>query len=55
MTSMRPYRHALTTGRGLEEIAICAGSQFDPMVAEVFLQVWSEETVADLPAAAVAS
>jgi HD-GYP domain-containing protein (c-di-GMP phosphodiesterase class II) len=52
MTSARPYRDALTTDRALAEIATCAGSQFDPMVAEVFLQVWSEETVADLPAAA---
>jgi HD-GYP domain-containing protein (c-di-GMP phosphodiesterase class II) len=50
MTSPRPYRHALTTDRALAEIAICAGSQFDPTVAEAFLRVWAEET-ADWPTA----
>jgi HD-GYP domain-containing protein (c-di-GMP phosphodiesterase class II) len=50
MTSSRPYRHALSTDRALAEIAICAGSQFDPLVAEAFLEVWDEQTLA-FPAA----
>ncbi|HEV7134555.1 MAG TPA: HD-GYP domain-containing protein [Gaiellaceae bacterium] len=50
MTSARPYRQALTTDRALAEIAICAGTQFDPMVAEAFLEVWAVD-VADWPAA----
>jgi HD-GYP domain-containing protein (c-di-GMP phosphodiesterase class II) len=50
MTSPRPYRHALTTDRALAEIAICAGSQFDPTVAEAFLRVWAEQA-ADWPTA----
>jgi HD-GYP domain-containing protein (c-di-GMP phosphodiesterase class II) len=42
MTSARPYRQALSTDRALAEIAICAGTQFDPTVAELFLEVWAE-------------
>jgi len=40
MTSDRPYRRAIVPGAALEEIARCAGSQFDPALAEVFLDVW---------------
>ncbi len=53
MTSARPYRHALSTDRALAEIAICAGTQFDPLVAEAFLEVWAEH--ADVWPSAVAS
>jgi HD-GYP domain-containing protein (c-di-GMP phosphodiesterase class II) len=53
MTSPRPYRHALPTDRALAEVAICAGAQFDPVVAELFLEVWAEH--ADAWPAAVAS
>jgi HD-GYP domain-containing protein (c-di-GMP phosphodiesterase class II) len=41
MTSPRPYRAALPIDRALTEIAMCAGSQFDPTVAGVFLDVWT--------------
>jgi HD-GYP domain-containing protein (c-di-GMP phosphodiesterase class II) len=41
MTSARPYRQALSADDALAEVAICAGSQFDPTVAEVFLDVWA--------------
>jgi HD-GYP domain-containing protein (c-di-GMP phosphodiesterase class II) len=41
MTSARPYRPALSADRAFTEIAICAGSQFDPLVAEAFLEVWA--------------
>jgi HD-GYP domain-containing protein (c-di-GMP phosphodiesterase class II) len=53
MTSARPYRQALPTDRAFAEIAICAGAQFDPVVAELFLEVWAEH--ADAWPAAVAS
>jgi HD-GYP domain-containing protein (c-di-GMP phosphodiesterase class II) len=43
MTSPRPYRAPLTTERALEEVGRCAGSQFDPLVAELFLDVWAAE------------
>ena len=46
MTSPRPYRHSLSIDRALAEIALCAGSQFDPAVAEAFLQVWAAQSVA---------
>ena len=41
MTSPRPYRGALTLELALEEVARCAGSQFDPGVAAAFLEAWS--------------
>jgi HD-GYP domain-containing protein (c-di-GMP phosphodiesterase class II) len=50
MTSLRPYRAALSVDLALIEIAACAGSQFDPTLAEVFLEVWSEQ-VEELPVA----
>ena len=40
MTSDRPYRRAIAPGAALEEIASCSGSQFDPDLAQVFLDVW---------------
>jgi HD-GYP domain-containing protein (c-di-GMP phosphodiesterase class II) len=40
MTSDRPYRRAISPGAAVEEIATCAGTQFDPVLAEVFLDVW---------------
>jgi HD-GYP domain-containing protein (c-di-GMP phosphodiesterase class II) len=46
MTSARPYRHALTNERALHEIESCAGTQFDPQIAEIFCDVWSSQPVA---------
>jgi HD-GYP domain-containing protein (c-di-GMP phosphodiesterase class II) len=46
MVSHRPYRRALTTEFALAEIARCAGTQFDPLVAEVFLDVWDARATA---------
>lgn len=46
MTSARPYRHALTTDRALQEIERCAGTQFDPEIAERFCDVWSSQSIA---------
>jgi HD-GYP domain-containing protein (c-di-GMP phosphodiesterase class II) len=46
MTSARPYRHALTTESALLEIDACAGTQFDPYLASLFCETWSEQPVA---------
>ncbi len=46
MTSDRPYRKGTSFAAAMEEIAQCAGGQFDPKIVEVFLQMpvelWSE-------------
>ncbi|ACY16938.1 HD domain-containing phosphohydrolase [Haliangium ochraceum] len=42
MTSDRAYRRALPHQFAIEEIRRCGGTQFDPEVAEVFLQVIEE-------------
>jgi putative nucleotidyltransferase with HDIG domain len=49
MTSDRPYRRALTRAHALLEVERCAGTQFDPEIARVFLELFAE---AELPAAA---
>lgn len=46
MTSPRPYRRPLSLRRALAEVSRCAGTQFDPLVAEIFLEVWAEEVSA---------
>jgi putative nucleotidyltransferase with HDIG domain len=48
MTTSRPYRRAFTTGEALSEIVSCAGTQFDPVIATLFVALWSEA----LPSAA---
>jgi putative nucleotidyltransferase with HDIG domain len=49
MTSDRPYRQALSREDALAEVERCAGTQFDPKIASVFLEVFAE---AELPVAA---
>jgi response regulator RpfG family c-di-GMP phosphodiesterase len=39
ITSDRPYRKALSFEAAFREIRCCAGTQFDPRVAEVFLRI----------------
>ena len=39
MTSMRPYRPAISADAALEEVERCAGTQFDPDVARLFVEV----------------
>ena len=51
MTSDRPYRSALTHEEAREEVERCAGTQFDPKIARVFLEVFGE-TADELRAAA---
>jgi HD-GYP domain-containing protein (c-di-GMP phosphodiesterase class II) len=50
MTSDRPYRAALSPELAVDEIARCAGTQFDPDVAAAFLAAW-ESGALGLPAA----
>jgi HD-GYP domain-containing protein (c-di-GMP phosphodiesterase class II) len=40
MTSDRPYRPALQTEAAAEEVDRCAGTQFDPDIAQAFLEAW---------------
>ena len=46
MTSVRPYRDALTPHSALLEIERCAGSQFDPELAAAFVAVCSDARAA---------
>jgi len=43
MTSPRLYSAPLATDHALAEIGRCAGTQFDPAVADIFLDVWGEQ------------
>jgi putative nucleotidyltransferase with HDIG domain len=52
MTSDRPYRSALSREEALAEVERCAGTQFDPKIARVFLEVFGHDTAEDVRAAA---
>jgi len=41
MISPRPYRQALTHEHALTEVQDGAGSQFDPVAAELFVKAWA--------------
>lgn len=41
MTSHRPYRATLSIRAALEELRVCAGTQFDPVIAEACIDAWS--------------
>lgn len=43
MTTDRPYRKALSREAAIAEVKRCSGTQFDPQVVEVFLQILMEE------------
>jgi putative two-component system response regulator len=45
MTSDRPYRSAMSIEEALDEIRRCAGTQFDPTVASIFLKIPVAEIV----------
>ncbi len=42
MISPRPYRGALTHAHALAEVKDGAGTQFDPVAAELFVEAWAE-------------
>jgi HD-GYP domain-containing protein (c-di-GMP phosphodiesterase class II) len=54
MTSDRPYRRALPVEAAVEEVARCAGGQFDPVVARAFVGAWLEGEISLPPRLAVA-
>jgi len=54
MTSIRPYRPALTADEAAEEIRRCAGTQFDPTVAAAFLAALANDEIVYGPAAVAA-
>ncbi|NLP35488.1 MAG: diguanylate cyclase [Clostridiales bacterium] len=39
MTSDRPYKSAMTKATAIEEIKNCAGTQFDPVIVDIFLKI----------------
>ena len=43
MTSNRPYRKKMTKKQAIEEIKRCSGTQFDPGIAKIFIEVLKEE------------
>jgi HD-GYP domain-containing protein (c-di-GMP phosphodiesterase class II) len=43
MTSVRPYRGALSIEAALTEIVRCAGTQFDPVLARAAVVVWATQ------------
>ena len=42
MTSDRPYRSALSRDEALAEVERCSGSQFDPEIVRIFLELSAE-------------
>ena len=51
MTFDRPYRRALTHEEAIAEVERCAGTQFDPRIAEVFLGLFAESELAEAASA----
>ena len=49
MTSTRVYRKALPNDVVLEELRKNCGSQFDPKITEVFIKMWEENRLPQLP------
>ncbi|MCE5203756.1 MAG: diguanylate cyclase [Actinomycetia bacterium] len=39
MTSGRPYRSALSPGAAIQELDLCMGTQFDPVLTEAFIRL----------------
>jgi len=50
ITSTRPYRRALPAFHALAEIERCAGTQFDPDIANAFMCAWHAGAFADAAA-----
>ena len=46
MTTSRPYSPARSLENALREIQSCAGTYYDPMIAEVFLNLWDSGEIA---------
>jgi HD-GYP domain-containing protein (c-di-GMP phosphodiesterase class II) len=44
MISDRPYRQALSNKDALDELLWCSGSQFDPLVAEIIINMLRDKS-----------
>jgi HD-GYP domain-containing protein (c-di-GMP phosphodiesterase class II) len=53
MTTDRPYRNALPAHQAIDELVACSGSQFDPEVVHVLLEIVSAEPILRRPVSAV--
>ena len=53
MTSKRYYHKAKSLEEGLEEIARCSGTQFDPQLAEYFIKALSKRASIPVPPQAI--
>ncbi|MBA7681748.1 hypothetical protein ES703_90088 [subsurface metagenome] len=49
MESDRPYRKALTEETAIQELKRGSGSQFDPKVVEIFLEILKQNLSGDGP------
>jgi putative nucleotidyltransferase with HDIG domain len=49
MTSDRPYRRALDYDAAVAEVARCGGTQFDPQIVSVFLELFAEPAELEPP------
>lgn len=49
MTSDRPYRKALTAEMAIQELWDHAGTQFDPDLVTIFVDLWREELAVNIP------
>lgn len=45
MTSDRPYRKAMSSEEAINELTRCAGTQFDPEIVEVFIQLLKKKNM----------
>jgi HD-GYP domain-containing protein (c-di-GMP phosphodiesterase class II) len=45
MTTNRPYRRAVPSALALCELEQCAGTQFDPALTSLFVEVWGAATI----------
>jgi len=43
ITSIRTYKESMDEEAAIEEIKNCSGSQFDPIVAEAFINYWEKK------------
>jgi len=50
MTSDRPYRKALRHDEACAELLRCRGTQWDPRIVDVFLELVAEPVHAPVPA-----
>ena len=50
MTNDRPYRKAMSKNEAMSEIKREAGSQFDPSLAKLFIEILASESLFEVEA-----